>query len=204
MQATLDERRQATVHKALLHQIVTIIANLPISALDTAAKQSSAASEIAALSGSGTSDLLDQPSPKRVGINGGGTGNNLAPSPAHGLGSEHLAWGGVDVVVFVRHQGLLLTAAASATRVQHPPDTGSWYGTAIHLGLVDLTVHVWVLVDWLHDVGMDLAAILQLRNSSSVQKSTSRLLARCCWTCHTSSRWWARWMIEFPHCFPGS
>lgn len=46
-------------------------------------------------------------------------------------GRRDLAWGGSDIVAFVRHHGLLVAANHVITQVQYPAGVGSWY--AIYL-----------------------------------------------------------------------
>lgn len=129
LQATLDERRQATVHKALLDEVVKVLGTLPSSALPHASQIAGSAKCIAALAESGSTDSLDVArTSNRMGCTGD-TGKSQINPPVPSMGPEHLAWGGIDVVVFARHSGLLVTATADAVRVQYPPDSGPWCGS---------------------------------------------------------------------------
>lgn len=114
------------MHKVLLEEVVKVIGTLPRSALPPASQMAVGASCIAALADTGTTQNLGV---AQAANHVECTGNNQVQAPVASMGPEHLAWGGIDVVVFARHSGLLVTATADAIRVQYPPESGPWCGS---------------------------------------------------------------------------
>lgn len=128
LQATLDERRLATMQRALLEKVQQMVDSLP--SVETAhPKQASSAADVVSLAESGNVHLLDVAAAD-VAAADAAQAPGLASMPdsmlVDGIGPERIAWGGLDIVVFVRHDGLLLPAALDGMRVQYPPDRGPW------------------------------------------------------------------------------
>lgn len=172
------------MHQALLQHIVKLVSNLPVDAVVPGTLDNFDAAEISRLVTSGELFKNHATSGKNDHSTAVGSGNRSA-WPIDGMGPDYLAWGGADIVVFVRHNGLLISGTADVVRVQHPPGNGPWCGfespeTAAKLPKI-IQHHCSIIT------GTVLAVVRQQRNSRIDQPSTCKPPVHCCGINRTSS-----------------
>jgi hypothetical protein len=127
LQATLDEQRQAMVHKVMLDNLQKTFSGFPQSVPSTVGIGVEKLPDVSSLATSGDTLLL-QAAALGTCMQGDGEGNTMAISTA--VGRQDVVWGGSDIVVFARHGGLLVAANDVVTQIQYPAGNGSWYAHA--------------------------------------------------------------------------
>lgn len=114
------------VHQVMLEKIQQKIAGFPRSVPLVPGNGLVQAEDAAALATSGETRLLHL---EMIGESANATEKattDKKPVIETGVGKQDPAWGGSDIVVFVRHKGMLLAANESVTQVRYPAE-GSWY-----------------------------------------------------------------------------
>lgn len=134
LQATLDEQRQAMVHQVMLENLQQKLAGFSHSVAATAWKGVEQAADVTALPTSGDTELLKLHILEASVLSEGGAQAAVITT----VGRQDLAWGSSDIVVFVRHEGLLVAANESITQVQYPAGNGSWYAVVLIFYFVSL------------------------------------------------------------------
>jgi hypothetical protein len=120
MQTLLDEKRSGQVNEVLLETLTVIKDGLKSSLSPAAFKHASNSSHARALVFTGT-----EPPPRAVQqIGSTASCRVVAPDEVDAASSVVLACGGMDVVVFVRHNGLPYPADPGVAFVQYPDPGG--------------------------------------------------------------------------------
>ena len=108
------------VHQVMLDNLQQRLSSFACSVPAAAWKGAEQAPDVTALATSGDTQ------PLQLQMLADSTESESEASVCTAVGRQDLAWGGTDIVAFVRHQGLLVAANEAITHVQYPAGADSW------------------------------------------------------------------------------